>query len=472
MSDTKKLKVRFAPSPSGELHLGGARTALFNFLFAKHHGGQFYLRIEDTDKVRSKKEYVDQICDAMQWMGLHWDGELMFQSARSAAYHDAIQQLLEHNLAYRCFCSKDVLEKARKAGVYQYSGTCRDLDDEALAKHMNSGEDFVVRLKVPDGSIDFKDLIYGSVHVENEEIDDFIIARSSGQPTYNLTAVVDDHEMGISHIIRGDDHLSNTPKQILLYKALGMPVPEFAHLPMILGQDKKRLSKRHGAPGVQNFKDKGFLPEALLNYLALLGWNPGTEQEIFTIDEMISIFDLEQINKKGAVYDEQKMSWICGQHIMRLGTANILDGIHALDPNWGKERETHYLYSILEQLKQRSRSLYDFIDQSAYFFNDPDEYDEKSSKKNWSDDRVTDLITRYKTELESIEEWTSETVETALRKIANEQDVSAGKLIHPTRLALSGIPSGPSLFAMMELLGKDVCIHRINNALDLFPISS
>ncbi len=222
---------------------------------------------------------------------------------------------------------------------------------------MNSGEDYVVRLNVPQGSTVFEDIIYGTVNVDHSEIDDFILVRSDGSPTYNFTNVIDDNNMGITHVIRGEDHLSNTPKQILIYRSLGMAVPDFAHLPMILGPDKKRLSKRHGAPGVQEFKDDGYLPDALLNGLVLLGWNPGTEQELFTLDEMVDSFELSQVNKKGAVYDEQKLSWISGQHVMRLGTANILEGIHELDPTWGKGRETHYLYSILDLLKQRSKSL-------------------------------------------------------------------------------------------------------------------
>ncbi|HJL63747.1 MAG TPA: glutamate--tRNA ligase family protein, partial [Candidatus Marinimicrobia bacterium] len=264
----------------------------------------------------------------------------------------------------------------------------------------------------------------------------------------------------------------NTPKQILIYTAMGYAVPKFAHLPMILGQDKKRLSKRHGAPGVQEFKNEGYLPDALLNYLALLGWNPGSDEEIFTLDELIALFQMSHVHKKGAVYDEQKLSWISGQHMVRLGTAKILEGIHAINADWGQGFETNYLYAILEQLKQRSKSLRDFIDQSSYFFTDPQSYDEKSSRKNWKNEATSQIINVYKKRLESIEQWDANVIESTLRMTAEQNDISAGKLIHPTRLALSGVSNGPSLFTLMAILGKDVCIRRLNKALEIFPLQS
>ena len=469
MTDMKNVKVRFAPSPTGQLHLGGARTALFNYLFAKHHKGQYFLRIEDTDTDRSKAEFVEQILNSLQWMGLHWDSDPIYQSHRINAYHESINTLMQTDTVYRCFCSKDVLEKSRAEGSYQYPGTCRDLTNDEISKHMNSGEDYVVRLNVPQGSTVFEDIIYGTVNVDHSEIDDFILVRSDGSPTYNFTNVIDDNNMGITHVIRGEDHLSNTPKQILIYRSLGMAVPDFAHLPMILGPDKKRLSKRHGAPGVQEFKDDGYLPDALLNGLVLLGWNPGTEQELFTLDEMVDSFELSQVNKKGAVYDEQKLSWISGQHMMRLGTANILEGIHDLDPTWGKGRKTHYLYSILDLLKQRSKSLKDFMNQSTYFFEDPDTYEEKAASKNWKDHAINERVKQFTNELMSIDDWNSEYIESCLRSVADSLDISAGKLIHPTRLALSGVSSGPSLFSMMELLGQKVCVYRLNRAMERLP---
>jgi len=471
MSNVKNIKVRFAPSPTGQLHLGSARTALFNYLFAKHTNGQFYMRIEDTDLQRSKQEYVDQICSFMRWLGLNWDGEPLFQSSRLDVYQHAIKSLLETDSAYRCFCSKEVLEVARNEGSFQYSGTCRNLSEEDIKKHLNSGEGFVVRMYVPKGNTQFEDMIYGSVQVDHQEIDDFIIARSDGNPTYNLVVVVDDHEMEITHVIRGEDHISNTPKQILIYNTMGFSIPKFAHLPMILGPDKKRLSKRHGSPGIQQFKDDGYLPDALLNYLALLGWNPGSENEIFTLDELISLFEIENVHKKGAVYDELKLSWISGQHMMRMGTATILEGIHEINPEWGQGYEVHYLYSVLDQLKQRSKSLRDFIDQSLYYFSDPKTFDEKSSRKNWKNDITNTYISDFMNSLEKVENWNADEIQSSLRNIAEENKISTGKLIHPTRLAISGVSSGPSLFSMLEVLGKDVCIRRLSNSLEIFPQS-
>lgn len=470
MSEIKSPRVRFAPSPTGQLHLGGVRTALFNFLFARHHQGKFYLRIEDTDRERSKEEFVVQILEALKWMGLDWDAEPVFQSERQGIYQQVVDTLLINNSAYRCFCSKSVLEQSKNEGAFKYPGTCRDLTDDQIARRLNSGVDFVVRLIIPAGTTAFNDIIFGPVTVSNSEIDDFIIARSDGSAIYNLTVVADDHEMGITHIIRGEDHLSNTPKQIQLYRALNYSIPAFAHLPMILGPDKKRLSKRHGAPGIQEYKNDGNLPVALLNGLLLLGWNPGSEQEIFTLDEMIREFSLEKVNKKGAVYDAVKFSWICGQHIMRMGTARLLEGIHTLDQNWGKGFETSYVYTVLELLKPRSKSLQDFIAQSAYFFTDPMEYERKAADQNWSSQDITDIVKSFINALTEVNSWKHDIIESALRKTAESFQISAGKLIHPTRLAISGVSAGPSLFAIMELIGKTTCLSRLNKAIEIFPL--
>ncbi|MFQ6678652.1 MAG: glutamate--tRNA ligase [Fidelibacterota bacterium] len=468
MSDMISPKVRFAPSPTGELHIGGVRTALFNYLYAKHNNGRFLLRIEDTDRERSKDEFTDQICESLNWLGLRWDGEIVFQSNRSDAYREAIQKLISTGQAYRCFCSRDVLEKSRADGAFQYVKTCRNLQENDINKHLNSGESFVVRIKIPEGKTSYNDIIYGPVTVNNREIDDFIIARSDGSPTYNLVVVVDDAAVNITHVIRGEDHINNTTKQIQIYHALGYKTPEFAHLPMILGPDKKRLSKRHGAPGVQQFKREGYLPDALLNYLALLGWNPGTEQEIFILKEMIEKFELAQVNKKGAVYDEKKLYWVSGQHMRRLGNKIILDGILDIDPNWGTGFDLEYQYGIIELLKIRAKSILEFFDQSVYFFHDPTEYDAKAARKNWSGDIVNDFITSFKNKLENITTWTAENIEIELKGVASAYEISPGKIIHPVRLALSGVPHGPSLYSMMELLGKETCIRRLNKALKLF----
>lgn len=450
--------------------MGGARTALFNFLFAKHHEGEFYLRIEDTDRERSKQEYTDQICESLHWLGLTWDGKIIYQSNRGKKYREAIQSLLESDHAYRCYCTKEDLEKSRREGNFQYPKTCRHLHDDTVKKNVITGKPFVIRIKIPEGKTRFQDMIYGNISVNNTEIDDFIIARSDGSPTYNLVVVVDDDDMDISHVIRGEDHISNTTKQIQLYQALGYQCPVFAHLPMILGPDKKRLSKRHGAPGVQQFKRDGYLPDAVLNYLALLGWSPETEQEIFNLKEMISEFDLPQVNKKAAVYDEKKLHWVSGQHIQKLENDKILEGIRSIDPHWGNGSDLSFLKEVINLLKLRAKSMVEFIEQSDYFFNDPTEYDEKSARKNWSNESVNGIILSFKNKCESLESWSPDMIENELRAMATRNEMSAGKIIHPVRLAISGVPHGPSLFHMMGLLGRDTCVRRLNHALTQLPI--
>ncbi|SVB14382.1 uncharacterized protein METZ01_LOCUS167236, partial [marine metagenome] len=308
-------RVRFAPSPTGQLHLGGARTALFNWLFARSYKGQFLLRIEDTDKVRSRQEFVDQICESLIWIGCRWDEGLIFQSQRNELYESELQVLLKSGNAYRCFCDKEELANIRRkreqAGLgYSYPGTCRTFNTNEIKVKLGNNTPNVIRIKIPEGETKFVDSIYGDISVNNNELDDFIVSRTDGSPTYNFTVVADDNDMRITHVIRGEDHISNTPKQIILYEALGYDIPQFAHLPMILGEDKKRLSKRHGATGVQEFRDKGFLNSALVNYLALLGWNPGTEQELFSLEELTRKFSIDRVHKKGAVWDNQKLEWI------------------------------------------------------------------------------------------------------------------------------------------------------------------
>ena len=303
----KSPSVRFAPSPTGKLHLGGARTALFNWLYAKHNGGKFFLRIEDTDTERSKKEYTDQILKSLDWLGLNWSSPLIYQSQRNSLYKEEVQKLLDNGRAYRCFLTREELAFARdkankEGGDFRVPKTYRSLSLKDQKSLLNAGQSFTIRLKIPNkGHTSFIDKIYGDIRVNNKEIDDFIIVRSDGSPTYNLTVVVDDNDMEIDHVIRGEDHISNTSKQILIYSALGYTVPIFVHLPMILGTDKKRLSKRHGAPGIEEYRIQGYSVDALINYIVMLGWNPGSENELLSLNEIISQFDLKNIQKKGAV---------------------------------------------------------------------------------------------------------------------------------------------------------------------------
>ncbi len=476
MNDVKKApRVRFAPSPTGELHLGGARTALFNWLFAKHYGGSFLLRIEDTDPVRSKPEYVTQIEESLSWLGLNWDEPAVFQSQRNDTYKTALKVLLNSERAYRCFCTKEELAADRRAAEkrgepYFYSGKCRELPGSEIQEILKQGKPFSIRMKIPEGTTSFTDSIYGTIQVDNREIDDFIIGRTHGSSTYNLVVVVDDNDMQISHVIRGEDHISNTPKQILIYKALGMKVPQFAHLPMILGPDKKRLSKRHGAPGIQYFRDQGYLPDALINYLAFLGWNPGTEQEFFSISEIVEEFNIDRIQKKGAVHDEIKLNWMSGQHLMHLDAANILDKIRYINTNWHTDQNDDYLQSVIELMKERIKSLVELEEKTDYFFTDPQDYEEKAAIKHWKDRTVNTIIESYILLLNDIIDWNKAILEDTLRSVCDKASISPGKLIHATRLAVSGGPAGPSLFDILELLGKSNCVRRLNNALRRLPL--
>ena len=468
------VRVRFAPSPTGQLHLGSARTALFNWLFARSHNGKFLLRIEDTDKVRSKQEFVNQICDSLQWMGCEWNGELIFQSKRNVLYAKALEKLVKSGNAYHCFCDKDELAKIRfereKVGLgYSYPGTCRALNKNDVIVKLENNTPNIIRIKIPQGETKFSDSIYGDISVNNNELDDFIVARTDGSATYNFTAVVDDNDMGITHVIRGEDHISNTPKQIILYEALAYDIPQFAHLPMILGGDKKRLSKRHGASGVQKFRDQGFLNYALVNYLALLGWNPGTEQELFSPEELIQEFSIDRVQKKGAVWDNQKLEWINQQTMLKMENDDILVQIRDINLQWGEKQLEETLLPIIELMKPRSKTLVELIDTTDYFFHGPTEYDPKTMRKRWKNSDVNELVNEYRECLDNVEEWTVENVEVELRNLSDRKNINPAKLIHPVRLALSGIGAGPSLFHMMEVLGKDICVKRLEKAVDLLP---
>ena len=468
--------VRFAPSPTGKLHLGGARTALFNWLYAKHNGGNFFLRIEDTDRERSKQEYTDQILNSLEWLGLEWSEPLIYQSKRNLIYKEEVQKLLDNGRAYRCFLTKEELqvarEKAKKeGGEFRVPKTYRDLSLDDQKGLINSGQSFTIRLKIPSkGSTFFEDKIYGKINVNNKEIDDFIIVRSDGSPTYNFTVVVDDNNMCINYVIRGEDHISNTPKQILIYSALNYPVPDFAHLPMILGSDKKRLSKRHGAAAVEDFREQGYSVDALLNYIAMLGWNSGSEDELFSLEDLISKFDINKIQKKGAVYDEKKLHWVAGQHMIRKSEKNLLNEIREDDPNWQKHSKDTYIFSVLKLMKIRAKTLNELKEVCAYFFSDPKDFDENAIIKRWKDKSVNKLINNFITRLEKLSSWSQKDLDESLRDTAQEMAVSAAKLIHPVRLAVSGQSHGPGLFELIELLGKMTTLRRLRKALDIFPL--
>ncbi len=468
-----QVRVRFAPSPTGYLHIGGARTAIFNWLFARHEGGKFLLRIEDTDFVRSDPKMVQAIYDGLTWLGLNWDEAPIFQSQRLDRYRQIAQQLIDQNDAYYCYCDQQRLASRKELDehderAYRYDGHCRNLSLNERQRLEAEGKSRVVRLKTNPGQTQFIDEVHGSLTVDNKTLDDFIIMRSDGIPTYNFAVVVDDHDMAISHVIRGDDHLSNTPKQILIYRALGWQPPKFAHVPLILGPDKKRLSKRHGATSVSEYQAAGYLAEAMLNFLALLGWSPGDDREIMSQDELIDSFSLTGISKKSAVFDETKLVWMNGEYISRMNDDELVKRVlpilqqHELIKD--DQYSEAYTRRALGLLKPKIKRMTDFAILGYYFFRDPEHYDQEAVKKYWQDDAIADRLTLARDRLSQLEQFDAFRIEMAIRDLAEQLAVSAAKLIHPTRLALTGFGVSPGLFELMELLGKETVLRRIDRA--------
>lgn len=463
--------TRFAPSPTGYLHVGGARTALFNYVFARKHGGKFLLRIEDTDVSRSDKEKVEQIITDLKWLGINWDEEIIYQSKRISKYQDYAMQLLESYNAYRCFCTPQELEAKRKIGdqserSYLYDGTCRHLSDNQIKTNLNKGIPYTIRFKVPEGSTNWIDGVHHEISVNNQEIEDFVLLRSDGSPTYQIAVVTDDHEMQISHVIRGDDHIPNTPKQILLYQAFGWEIPQFIHVPLILGPDGKRLSKRHGATAVGEFRERGYLPQALLNYLSLLGWSPGDDSEIMMLAEIQGKFSLKGISKKGAIFDETKLIWMNGNYIREMPDDQIIpyvrDYLKTKKFNVGKTADSDFLLSVISLMKPRANVLPDFVDSAKYFFEDPTDYDPKGINKYLRNADIWIYLSDFTKQLDALSEYDQATIENLLRAIAEERNISAAKIIHPVRLALTGKTASPGLFEMMEIIGKEAVLRRLN----------
>ena len=464
-----KPVVRFAPSPTGALHIGSVRTALFNYLFARKNGGTFLLRIEDTDLKRSEDVYTQQIYDSLSWLDLKYDEQVIKQSSRTSRYKTVINQLLDSGLAYRCFSSEEELSKMREdEGLFLYPRIWRDRSKEDIDKRLENKDPFTIRLKIPlDGVLEFVDLIYGKIKTNYSELDDFIIARSDGSPTYNFTVVVDDHDMQISHVIRGEDHIANTPKQLLIYSALQWSTPEFAHLPMILGHDGKRLSKRHGAKGVPAYRESGYLPYTLINYLSLLGWNPGNHDEVFDLEYLIKNFSLEKVNKKAAIFDNKKLDWISGQHIKTQESKELLGLINSIEPAWGqgKEFDEGYLIRVITELKPRAKTIRDLIDQSQYFFSDPLEYNASALEKCWDESSSDILKSFYEKKLIDLD-WSEPLIEDSVNTFVNDENINKGKIIQLLRVSFTGSLTGPSITELMIILGRDICLRRINNILD------
>ena len=470
---TDIVRVRFAPSPTGYLHIGGARTAIFNWLFARHYNGNFLLRIEDTDFARSDVIMVQAVYDGLKWLGLDWDEKPVFQSTRLERYQQVSQQLIEDNKAYYCYCTQERLSQRKGLGEkdersYRYDGHCRNLSNEEKMKLESQGLPRAIRFIVEPGETHFTDEVHGSLTIDNNEIDDFIIIRSDGIPTYNFAVVVDDHDMEISHVIRGDDHLSNTPKQVMIYQALGWQQPKFAHVPLILGSDKKRLSKRHGATSVSDYESAGYLPEAMLNFLSLLGWSPGDDREIMTKQEMIDKFSLQGISKKSAIFDEAKLIWMNGQYINQMSDDEILEKIVPLlkDKNLINELDINdvYIKRAISLLKPKIKKISDFVDLGYYFFKDPDQYDQEAIKKYWQDQAVAARLDNAGKRLSGLDAFSDTNIENIIRNLAEELGIAAAKLIHPIRLALTGFGVSPGLFEVMEVLDKEVVLKRINKA--------
>ena len=463
--------VRFAPSPTGYLHIGGARTALFNWLYVKKNDGKFLLRIEDTDLERSKSEYIDQITDALSWLGLDWDDDIVLQSKNKSRHEEVVHQMIEAGTAYRCFLSKEELDDLRKKSeekkeLFRVPKTYRDCSLDEQQALIDDGKSFTVRLKIPDGITEFSDLVYGTIKVDNKELDDFIIARSDGSPTYNFVVAIDDSDMNITHVIRGDDHLANTPKQILVYQALGLEIPTFAHLPMILGSDKKRLSKRHAATNVQEYRDKGFTSTAIINYLSLLGWNPDSEQEIFDINELVDSFNFAQVQKKPATFDEKKLLWVSGQQMAIMKTDDAIRELESLDNNWGADQDNQYKSDVINLIKDRSKTLNDLIEISDVFFKENIVYDKEMSQ-NILDSNAVKIIEDLHQALSSEDNWKRDVLESIFDNLMTQHELGLGKLIKPIRFSLTGLGYGPGIFDMMILLGKSRCLNRLSSTMDL-----
>jgi glutamyl-tRNA synthetase len=473
-------RVRFAPSPTGYLHVGGARTALFNWLYARRHGGTFVLRIEDTDVERSSADMVTGILEGLRWLGLDWDegpevgGQHApyFQSERLDRYRAAAARLVTESHAYYCYCSaerlRDERDNAEKRGeAWQYDRACLALSPQRIAELEASGAPRAIRFKVPAGGTAFDDEVKGRIEFDSANIEDFVILRSDRYPTYHLSVVVDDVDMAISHVIRGDDHISNTPKHVLLFQAFGAPTPRFAHVPLILGADKKRLSKRHGATSVTEYRRQGYLPEAMVNFLALLGWSPGDDRELMSMTELVESFSLEGISGGNAVFNTEKLDWMNGQYIARLPADQLATAVEpflseaGLWPPAPAGIDERWLRRLLDLLRPRAKRLTDFVDLARPFLVDTVEYDREAIEKHLGAPGLAAHIQALTTSLGTAVPFDEPHVEAVVRGLAAERGIKAGLLIHAVRVAVTGRTTSPGLFEVLALLGKPRVIDRL-----------
>ncbi|HET7188680.1 MAG TPA: glutamate--tRNA ligase [Gemmatimonadaceae bacterium] len=472
-------RLRFAPSPTGYLHVGGARTALFNWLYAKKFGGQFLLRIEDTDKARSTDESTRAIFEGLTWLGLHWDETVVYQGANVERNREDAYKMLANGTAYRCFCTQADLAERRAAAEankesFKYDRRCDRLDRAEVDRRVAAGEPFTLRFRVPDGTTSWNDLVHDEIAFPNKDIEDFIILRADGTPIYNMAVVSDDIFMRITLVMRGDDHISNTPKQILLYRALGADMPTFAHLPMIHGLDGKKLSKRHGATAVGDYQHLGILPGAMLNFLALLGWSPGHDIEVMTLDRMVELFDVGGLQKKAAIFDPKKLEWMNGQHLSLLPSAELATIVTPALERAGLAtaadlagRHDWYL-ALLELLKVRARTIDDIVRQAMPYFRDEITYDDDAVAKQWKDRSATaELLVAVRDALAAIPSWEPAAMEEALRALAERLGFGekAGKIFQPLRVALTGLGVSPGIFDVLLMLGRARSLARIDAAI-------
>ena len=466
------MKLRFAPSPTGFLHVGGARTAIFNLLHARRHGGRMLLRIEDTDVERSRQHHAEQIITSLRWLGIEWDEGPVYQSDRLQRYRERADELVASGKAYRCYCTVEELDAERSAAEtagrsYRYSGRCRTVAESGGPV---SNAPNVIRFKVNPAPIEFHDLIRGDVTFEGELIDDFVLLRSDGNPTYHLSVVVDDIDMAITHVARGDDHLSNTPKHVLLFRAFGSAVPTFAHLPLILGSDRKRLSKRTGATSAEEYRDAGILPEALFNFLLLLGWSPGGDREIITREEATPLFDLTDVNKAPAVFDNEKLLWMNHQYMMHSPVETIDLHLRPFLPDGAPPLEE--IRGPVELNRPRARTLKELADLLAPYLvaDDAVELEADAVQKHLKGDDLAARMKDLHAALAATEPFDVTATEQALRALAESRGISAGKYIHPLRVALTGKLSSPPIFDVAVTLGRERSLRRLEALINRLPL--
>ena len=466
------IRVRFAPSPTGYLHVGGARTALFNWLFARQQGGVFVLRVEDTDRERSSDEHTQVILEGLSWLGIDWDVGPLFQSEGVERHRADALRLLEEGKAYRDFSDPAAIRAEAEERSVHPSHVAREkaesMGEGEAGERAAAGEAFAVRFRVPEGETRFTDSVHGDMRFGNADIDDLVILRGDGTPVYNLAVVSDDAHMEITHVIRGDDHLSNTPKQVLLYRALGLPEPVFGHVPLILGPDGKRLSKRHGATAIGEYGAQGLLPEAMVNFLALLGWSPGDDREIMELEELVAAFSMERVLKKSSVFDSDKLIWLNGKRLSVKPAAELLATVETRleavpGVNRARLEDAEWMGRIVDLIKTRARTTDDLVDQAVPFITDRLDYEEKAVAKHWAKDpqAARDRLEAAAALLADVE-WTEEKLEEGLRGLAEKLGIGAGKMIHPLRVAVTGRMSSPGIFDVLVLLGRDRSLHRID----------